>query len=79
MPHSEMAAGDGQSRPFAARLKSEWLQGDRSRLARLVILALILVAAAMFAASIMTGAADASLGNLCKSETVEHGEKNDCR
>jgi len=66
MPHSEMAAGDGQSRPFAARLKSEWLQGDRSRLARLVILALILVAAAMFAASIMTGAADASLGNVLR-------------
>ncbi|MGI0527029.1 FecCD family ABC transporter permease [Rhizobium giardinii] len=66
MPRSEMAAGDGQSRPFAARLKSEWLQGDRSRLARLVILALILVAAAMFAASIMTGAADASLGNVLR-------------
>ncbi|MBB5534399.1 FecCD family ABC transporter permease [Rhizobium giardinii] len=66
MPRSEMAAGDGQSRPFAARLKSEWLQGDRSRLARLVILALILAAAAMFAASIMTGAADASLGNVLR-------------
>ena len=66
MPRSEMAAGDGQSRPFAARLKSEWLQGDRSRLARLVILALILAAAAMFVASIMTGAADASLGNVLR-------------
>ncbi|MBW9062856.1 iron ABC transporter permease [Rhizobium herbae] len=66
MPRSEMTAGSGQSRPFAARLKSEWLQGDRSRLARLVILALILAAAAMFAASIMTGAADASLGNVLR-------------
>jgi iron complex transport system permease protein len=66
MPRSEMAAGDGQSSAFAARLKSEWLQGDRSRLARLVILALILAAAAMFVASIMTGAADASLGNVLR-------------
>jgi iron complex transport system permease protein len=66
MPRSEMVAGDGQSSAFAARLKSEWLQGDRSRLARLVILALILAAAAMFVASIMTGAADASLGNVLR-------------
>jgi iron complex transport system permease protein len=66
MHHSEMAAGDGQSRSFAARLKSEWLQGDRWRPAQLVILALILVTAAMFAASIMTGAADASLGNVLR-------------
>ncbi|CAN7415716.1 iron ABC transporter permease [Pararhizobium sp. LjRoot255] len=66
MHHSEMAAGDDQSRSPAARLKSEWLLGDRSRLAQLMILALIALAAAMFAASIMTGAADASLGNVLR-------------
>lgn len=66
MPHSEVAAGDGQSRSFAARLKSEWHMGDRSRLAQLLILALLAMAAAMFAASIMTGAADASLGNVLR-------------
>lgn len=66
MHHSEIAAGDGQSRPFAARLKSERLLGDRSRLAQLLILALIALAVAMFAASIMTGAADASLGNVLR-------------
>lgn len=66
MPHSEMAAGDGRSRSFAARLKSEWHMGDRSRLAQLLMLALLVVAAAMFAASIMTGAADASLGNVLR-------------
>lgn len=66
MPHSEMAAGDGRSRSFAARLKSEWYMGDRSRLAQLVIFALVIATAAMFAASIMTGAADASLGNVVR-------------
>jgi len=66
MPHSEMAAGDGPSRSFAARLKSDWHMGDRSRLAQVLILMLIAVAAAMFAASIMTGAADASLGNVLR-------------
>ena len=66
MPHSEMAAGDGRSRSFAARLRSEWHMGDRSRLAQLLILMLVALAAAMFAASIMTGAADASLGNVLR-------------
>ena len=66
MPRSEMAVGDGRSPSFAARLKSEWHLGDRSRLARLLILVLIAAAAAMFAASIMTGAADASLFNVLR-------------
>ncbi|OBZ92506.1 iron ABC transporter [Pararhizobium polonicum] len=66
MPHSEMAAGDGGSQSFAARLKSEWHMGDRSRLAQLLILVLIVVAVSMFTASIMTGAADASLGNVLR-------------
>jgi len=66
MPHNEMAAGDGPSRSFTARLKSDWHMGDRSRLAQVLILMLIALAAAMFAASIMTGAADASLGNVLR-------------
>jgi iron complex transport system permease protein len=66
MPHSEMAAGDGRARSFAARLRSEWHMGDRSRLAQLLILVLVALVAAMFAASIMTGAADASLGNVLR-------------
>ncbi|CAN7288642.1 iron ABC transporter permease [Pararhizobium sp. LjRoot235] len=66
MHYSEMAAGDGQSRSFAARLKSERLLGDRSRLAQLLILALVALATTMFAASIMTGAADASVGNVLR-------------
>jgi iron complex transport system permease protein len=66
MHQSEMATGNGQSRSFAARLKSERLLGDRSRVAQLMILALIALAAAMFAASIMTGAADASLSKVLR-------------
>jgi iron complex transport system permease protein len=66
MPRSEMVAGDGRSQSLAARLKSEWHMGDRSRLAQLLILVLIVVAAAMFSASIMTGAADASLSNVLR-------------
>ncbi len=66
MPRSEMVMGDGRSQSFAARLKSDWHIGDRSRLAQLLILVLIVVAAAMFAASIMTGAADASLSNVLR-------------
>ncbi|MDW5312700.1 iron ABC transporter permease [Rhizobium sp. PL01] len=66
MPRSEMVAGDGRSQSFAARLKSDWQLGDRSRLAQLLILVLIVAAAAMFTASIMTGAADASLSNVLR-------------
>ena len=56
MPRSEMVMGDGRSQSFAARLKSDWQTGDRSRLAQLLIVVLVVVATAMFAASIMTGA-----------------------
>ncbi len=63
---SEMMAGDGRSRSYAARLISDWHMGDRSRLARLLIVFLVVAAAAMFAASIMTGAADASLANVLR-------------
>ncbi|WP_426226959.1 FecCD family ABC transporter permease [Pararhizobium sp. DWP3-4] len=66
MPRSEMVAGDGRSQSFASRLKSDWHLGDRSRLAQMLILVLIAVAAAIFLASIMTGAADASLGNVLR-------------
>lgn len=66
MPRSEMVMGDGRSQSFAARLKSDWHMGDRSRLAQLLILMLVVVTAAMFAASIMTGAADASLSNVLR-------------
>jgi iron complex transport system permease protein len=66
MPHSEMAVGDDQPQSFAARLMSEWRTGDRSRLAKLLIVVLVAVTAAMFAASIMTGAANASLGNVLR-------------
>lgn len=66
MPRSEMVAGDGRSQSFAARLKSDWQMGDRSRLAQLLILVLVVVAVSMFSASIMTGAADASLGNVLR-------------
>ncbi|CAN7478970.1 iron ABC transporter permease [Rhizobium sp. LjRoot98] len=66
MPRSEMVMGDGRSQSFAARLKSDWQLGDRSRLAQLLIFVLMVVAAAMFAASIMTGAADASLSNVLR-------------
>lgn len=64
MPLSEMAVHDGQPRSFVSRLMSDWQTGDRSRLARLLIVALVFIAVAMFAASIMTGAANASLGNV---------------
>lgn len=59
-----MAVHEGQPRSFASRLMSDWQTGDRSRLARLLIIALIFVAVAMFSASIMTGAANASLSNV---------------
>ncbi|KQS84734.1 MULTISPECIES: FecCD family ABC transporter permease [unclassified Rhizobium] len=64
MPRSEMAVHDGQHLSFVSRLMSDWQTGDRSRLARLLIVALVFIAFAMFAASIMTGAANASLGNV---------------
>ncbi|WP_275791159.1 FecCD family ABC transporter permease [Pararhizobium gei] len=56
-----MAAGN---RYGLAQLKAGWTTGDRSRLAQLLIVALVVFTAAIFIASIMTGAADASLGNV---------------
>ncbi len=64
MNRSEMAVHKGQPRSFAARLMSEWRTGDRSRLARLLIVGLVVLTAIMFVASIMTGAANASVGNV---------------
>jgi iron complex transport system permease protein len=66
MHPSDMTAGDGRSRSYAARLISDWHMGDRSRLAQLLIIVLVVIAALMFSASIMTGAADASLGNVLR-------------
>ncbi len=66
MHPSNMTADDGRSRSYAARLISDWHMGDRSRLAQLLIVVLIVIAVLMFSASIMTGAADASLGNVLR-------------
>lgn len=63
---SDMTADDGRSRSYAARLISDWHMGDRSRLAQLLIVVLAVIAMLMFSASIMTGAADASLGNVLR-------------
>lgn len=66
MQLSDMTADDGRSRSYAARLISDWHIGDRSRLAQLLIVVLAVIAMLMFSASIMTGAADASLGNVLR-------------
>jgi iron complex transport system permease protein len=66
MQLSDMTADDGRSRSYAARLISDWHMGDRSRLAQLLIVVLAVIAMLMFSASIMTGAADASLGNVLR-------------
>lgn len=63
---SDMTADDGRSRSYAARLISDWHMGDRSRLAQLLIVVLAVIAMLMFSASIMTGAADASLSNVLR-------------
>ncbi|AUX77260.1 hemin ABC transporter permease protein HmuU [Sinorhizobium fredii] len=58
---------DGARGPaLAARIVHAWRKGDRSGLARTLIAALAALAAATFATSIMTGAADASLGNVLR-------------
>ncbi len=66
MQLSDMTADDGRSRSYAARLISDWHMGDRSRLAQLLIVVLAVIAMLMFSASIMTGAADASLSNVLR-------------
>ncbi len=73
MPPSDMAANNGHSAP--AHMKESWRAGDRSRTARVLIAVLAVVAVFTFMTSIMTGAADASLGNLLRwltgTETAE--------
>jgi len=64
MPRSEAADRGMRLTAFAADIRNEWRAGNRSRLARLVIAALIAFAVATFVGSIMTGAADASLANV---------------
>ncbi|TCN32523.1 FecCD family ABC transporter permease [Sinorhizobium americanum] len=65
MPRSE--AMDGARGPaLAARIVHAWRKGDRSGLARTLIAILAVLAAATFATSIMTGAADASVGNVLR-------------
>ena len=75
MRPSEMAAGNGDSRSRSIRMKESWRAGDRSQAARLLIGLLVIVATLTFIASIMIGAADASLGNLFRwltgTETAE--------
>lgn len=75
MRPSEMAAGNGDRRSRSIRMKKNWRAGDRSQAARLLIGLLVIVATLTFIASIMTGAADASLGNLFRwltgTETAE--------
>ncbi len=66
MSRSDTMMADGHGAGFFVRLRSDWLSGDRSRLARLLIGVLVLVTAIMFCASIMTGAADASLSNVMR-------------
>ena len=75
MRPSEMAAGNGDGRSRSIRMKESWRAGDRSQAARLLIGLLVIVATLTFIASIMIGAADASLGNLFRwltgTETAE--------
>nr|WP_075289603.1 iron ABC transporter permease [Pararhizobium arenae] len=75
MHPSEMAVENGQRRSIAVRMKESWRAGDRSQVARLVIFVLALLAVVTFFSSIMTGAADASVGNLLRwltgTETAE--------
>ncbi|OJF94344.1 FecCD family ABC transporter permease [Pararhizobium antarcticum] len=64
MSRSETMVADGRTEGLLARLRSDWLSGDRSRIARLLIAALGVITATMFCASIMTGAADASVSDV---------------
>jgi len=65
MPPSE-AIGGRSAPELAGDLLHAWRRGDRSRLARFVIVVLAALALATFATSIVTGAADASLGNVLR-------------
>ncbi|WP_112810638.1 FecCD family ABC transporter permease [Ensifer sp.] len=64
MPRSEALARGMRLTALAADIRAEWRSGNRARLARVVIVLLVILAAATFVGSIMTGAADASLSNV---------------
>ncbi|THK38268.1 iron ABC transporter permease [Ensifer sp. MPMI2T] len=64
MPRSEAMEGSTRAPAFAANILREWRAGNRSGLARLLMVVLAVVAPATFVTSIMTGAADASLSNV---------------
>ncbi|WP_018236457.1 iron ABC transporter permease [Ensifer sp. BR816] len=63
MPRSEAIGGTGGP-ALASNFAHSRQKGDRSGVARVLIAALVVLAVATFATSIMTGAADASLGNV---------------
>lgn len=64
MPRSEALGRGMRLTGLAADIRNEWRAGNRSRLARLLVVALVVIAIATFVGSIMTGAADASLANV---------------
>ena len=64
MPRSEALDRGMRLTGLAADIRDEWRAGNRSRLARLLVVALAVIAIATFVGSIMTGAADASLANV---------------
>lgn len=64
MPRSEALDRGMRLTGLAADIRDEWRAGNRSRLARLLVVALAVIAVATFVGSIMTGAADASLANV---------------
>ncbi|CAN7417683.1 MULTISPECIES: iron ABC transporter permease [Ensifer] len=66
MPRSEALDLGRRVTALAADIRAEWRSGNRARLARVVIVLLVIFAAATFIGSIMTGAADASLSNVVR-------------
>ncbi|WP_457584132.1 FecCD family ABC transporter permease [Ensifer canadensis] len=66
MPRSEALDRGMRLTALAADIRAEWRSGNRARLARVVIVLLVVFAAATFIGSIMTGAADASLSNVVR-------------
>lgn len=66
MPRSEALDRGMRLTALAADIRTEWRSGNRARLARVVIVLLVILAAVTFVGSIMTGAADASLSNVVR-------------
>lgn len=66
MPRSEALDRGMRLATLAADIRTEWRSGNRARLARVVIVLLVILAAVTFVGSIMTGAADASLSNVVR-------------